>query len=248
MSQKIRHEQILNILEMRGYVTVRYLVTALHYSSATINRDLNEMQILGLVKRSYGGVEAVKLRHLPPLSERQFYMKKEKRRIAHEAAKFIENGDTIFLNGGTTVQYLIPFLSDKKDLTVITNNMRLAIELGDFDIDVICLGGHIQERPHVLRSDETVEAAMRYRADKVFFSVSGVTTDGFIQGFNSFLEKVMLKNSERAYFLTDKTKIVDKISEVLCDFSELSAVISDFEFPEETKKLYCDVEFIHAKS
>ena len=175
-------------------------------------------------------------------------MKKEKRRIAHEAAKFIENGDTIFLNGGTTVQYLIPFLSDKKDLTVITNNMRLAIELGDFDIDVICLGGHIQERPHVLRSDETVEDAMRYRADKVFFSVSGVTTDGFIQGFNSFLEKVMLKNSERAYFLTDKTKIVDKISEVVCDFSELSAVISDFEFPEETKKLYCDVEFINAKS
>lgn len=57
MSQSIRQEQILEILETRGYVTVRYLVDRLHYSSATINRDLNKMQTLGLVKRTYGGVE-----------------------------------------------------------------------------------------------------------------------------------------------------------------------------------------------
>lgn len=247
MSQKIRHEQILNILEKRGYVTVRYLVNALHYSSATINRDLNEMQILGLVKRSYGGVEAIKKGHLPPLSERQFYMKKEKRRIAHEAAKFIQNGDTVFLDGSTTVQYLVPFLSDKKDLTVITNNMRLAIELGDLDIDVICLGGHIVERPYVLDSAETIENAMKFQADKMFFSVDSITTDGYINESHYLLYKVMLKNSDRAYFLTDKTKIVDRLDVKLCSFSVLSGVISDFEFPEETKKLYPSVQFICAK-
>ena len=247
MSQKIRYEQILNILEKRGYVTVRYLVNALHYSSATINRDLNEMQILGLVKRSYGGVEAVKRGHLPPLLERQFYMKKEKRRIAHEAAKLIQNGDTVFLDGSTTVQYLVPFLSDKKQLTVITNNMRLAIELGDLDIDVICLGGHIVERPYVLDSDETIENAMKFQADKMFFSVDSITEDGYIHDSHYLLYKVMLKNSDRAYFLTDKTKIVDRLDVKLCDFSVLSGVISDFEFPEKTKKLYPNVEFICAK-
>ena len=81
MSQKIRQEQILNILEKRGYVTVKYLVDTLHYSSATINRDLNQMQLLGLVKRTYGGVEAAKRGHLPALSQRQFYMKKEMSKI-----------------------------------------------------------------------------------------------------------------------------------------------------------------------
>ena len=246
MSQKIRHEQILNILEKRGYVTVRYLVNTLHYSSATINRDLNEMQVLGLVKRSYGGVEAVK-KHLPPLPQRQFYMKKEKRRIAHEASKLIQNGDTVFLDSGTTVQYLIPFLADKKDLTVITNNMRLAIELGDFDIDVICLGGHIVERPHVLDGDETVENAMKFQVDKMFFSVDKITSDGYVSGGHYLLFKVMLKNSDRAYLLTDKTKIVDRLDVKLCNFSALSGVISDFEFSEETKRMYPNVEFICAK-
>ena len=247
MSQKQRHEQIINILEKRGYVTVRYLVSALHYSSATINRDLNEMQKLGLVKRSYGGVEAVKKSHLPPLPQRQFYMKKEKRRIAHEASKLIQNGDKIFLDGSTTVQYLLPFLSEKKELTIITNNMRLAIELGDLDFKIICLGGHISERPHVLDGDETIENAQKFFVNKMFFSVDRITIGGDIRGGHYLLYKTMLKNSDRAYLLTDKTKIADRLDIKLCDFSSLAGVISDFEFPEETKKAFPNVEFIFAK-
>lgn len=247
MSQKIRQEQILNILEKRGYVTVRYLVDTLHYSSATINRDLNQMQILGLVKRTYGGVEALKKGNLPALSERQFYMKKEKRRIAREAARLIQSGDTVFLDGSTTVQYILPFLAEKKELHIITNNMRLAIELSDYDIDVICLGGRVAERPHVLYSDETIENAQKYQVNKMFFSVDAVTLDGFINSSHYLLYKTMLKNSDEAYFLTDKTKISHRLDIKLCDFSTLSGVISDFDFPEETKKAYPNVKFLCAK-
>ena len=244
MSQTIRQEQILNILERRGYVTVRFLVHALHYSSATINRDLNQMQSLRLVKRTYGGVELVKKGHLPVLSERQFYMKKEKRRIAREAATFIQNGDTVFFDGSTTVQHILPFLSDKKEIRVITNTMRLAIELSDYDIDVICLGGSVCERPHVLYSEETVENAQKYRVNKMFFSVDAVTIDGYIRSSCYLLYKTMFKNSDEVYFLTDKTKIVDFLDVKLCDFSVLTGVISDFDFPEETKSAFSGINFI----
>lgn len=249
MSQKIRQEQILHILEKRKYVTVRYLCDALHYSSATVNRDLNAMQKIDLVKRSYGGVELVeKSNHLPPLPQRQIYMQKEKRRLACAASELIENGDTVFLDGSTTVQHIIPFIAGKKDIKVITNNMRLAIELGELDMNVICLGGRIIERPHVLYSDETVENAMRYRVDKAFFSVAGVTADGRIKDTAHYLlYKLMIKNSKATYFLTDKTKLVDSMEQVLCDFSVLTGVISDFDFSEETKALYPDVKFMVAK-
>ena len=243
MSQTLRRAQIMKILETHGYVTVQYLVEALQYSSATVNRDLNAMQNLGLVKRSYGGVEAVK-HHLPALPERQFYRKKEKRRIAAAAAAEIQNGDTVFLDGSTTVQYMVPFLGEKKDLTVITNSLRLAIELGEREIDVICLGGHIAERPHVLYSDETVENAMRFYPDKMFFSVGSVTADGEIGTASYLLYKVMLKNSRKAYFLTDRTKLVERMQTALCDFSVLTGVISDFAFPEETKAKYPGVMFV----
>lgn len=247
MSQALRQEQILRILEKRGYVTVRYLVEKLHYSSATINRDLNKMENLGLVKRSYGGVEAAKKGHLPALPERQFYMKREKHRIARMAAGLIKNGETVILDGSTTVQYIHPFLSEKKDLRILTNNMRLAIELSDLDFDVICLGGHVLERPHVLGGDETVELVQKFQAHKMFFSVDSITVDGHIHGVHYLLYKTMLKNSDEAYLLTDKTKIVDRLDMKLCDFSALSGVISDFEFPEETKKAFPGVDFICAR-
>lgn len=246
MAQKIRQEQILRILEERGYVTVRYLVDTLHYSSATINRDLNTMQILGLVKRSYGGVEVTKNEHLPALPERQFYMKKEKRRIAREAALLIHNGETVFLDGSTTVQCILPFLSEKRNLRILTNNMRLAIELSDLDFDVICLGGRVEERPHVLDSDETVENAQKYRAHKMFFSVGNITADGSVEESHYLLYRTMLKNSDEAYLLTDKTKLTDRLEVRLCDFSVLAGVIADFEFPEETKQAYPQVRFIYA--
>lgn len=247
MSQTLRQEQILSILEKHGYVTVRYLVEKLHYSSATINRDLNKMQTLGLVKRSYGGVEAAKMGHLPPLPERLFYMKREKHRIAQKAAELIHSGETIFLDGSTTVQTLLNFLSEKRDLRILTNNMRLAIELSDLEFDVICLGGHVEERPYVLDGDETVENAQKYQAHKMFFSLDCVTADGQINSVHYLLYKTMLKNSDEAYLLIDRTKIVDRVETKLCDFSALTGVISDFEFPEDTKQAYPNVKFLCVK-
>ena len=244
MSQKIRQEQILQILKNQGYVTVRYLSDALQFSTATINRDLNTMQRQGLVKRSYGGVEAIAQRRIPPLVQRQFYHKREKRLIAEAAAEHIENGETVFLDGGTTVQHMIPFLFQKKDVTVITNSLRLAMELGDSPLTVVCLGGKVVERPHVLHSDETIENAMRYYPDKMFFSVNAVTESGQIAHSFYLMYKFMIKNSREAWVLTDRTKLVPQLNQILCDFSALTGVISDFEFPKETKELYPDVTFI----
>ena len=244
MSQKIRQEQILLLLKKEGYATVRYLSDALQCSTATINRDLNAMQRLRLVKRSYGGVELENSKRLPPLSQRQFYHKKEKRRIAEEAIKHVENGDTVFLDGSTTVQYMLPFLFQKTDLTVVTNSLRLAIELGDSPFEVICLGGRIAERPHVLFGDETVEHALRYRFDKIFFSTDRITEDGQIHSFSYLFYKVLLKNSKQAWFLTDHTKLTTDLDDMLCDFSALTGVISDFEFSDKTKALYPHTEFL----
>ena len=244
MIQKERQERILNILASQKYVTVKYLTHALGYSTATINRDLNDMQSMGLLKRLYGGAEAVDTHGLPPLPARQFYMQKEKRHNAFEAAKLIQNGETVFLDASTTVQHIIPYLLDKKDLTVITNSMLLATELAGHSVKVICLGGQVVERPHVLGGEDTVEHAMKYRVDKMFFSVASITIKGEIHSSHYLLHRILLKNSKKAYLLTDSAKLAGELNTVLCDFSALTGVISDFEFPVETKKAFPNVQFI----
>ena len=128
---------------------------------------------------------------------------------------------------------------------MITNNMSLAVELGKYEIHVICLGGQIVERPHVLGGEDTVEHAMKYRADKAFISVNSITLAGDVTGTSHYLLRhVMLQNSNEAYLLTDRAKIAESLPKKLCDFSALTGVISDFVFPEETIAKYPNVRFI----
>ena len=245
--QKQRQEEILNILRAQKYVTVKYLSHILGYSTATVNRDLNAMQSQRLIKRSYGGAEIASMDKLPPLPTRLGYMHKEKRKNAFAASRLVCDGDTIFLDASTTVQYIAPFLADKRNLTVITNNLSLAAELGDYDVNVICLGGNVVEKPNVLGGDDTVENALKYQVDKAFFSVDKITENGEINGtVHYLLYRVMLKNSSEAYLLTNKVKISQKLEKVLCDFSVLTGVVSDFEFDDECKKSYPDVTFINS--
>ncbi len=241
--QKQRQQQISQILEAEKYVTVRYLTHILDCSTATINRDLNEMQRMGLLKRCYGGAEAIS-DQLPPLVRRQFYMQKEKRRNAQKAAELINDNETIFLDASTTVQHIVPFLANKKGLTVITNSLFLSTELSKYEVEIICLGGRVAERPYVLESEDTVENAMKYRVDKMFFSLKSVTLQGEVGASHYLLYKSMMKNSREIYFLTDSAKLVEESPKILCDFSALTGVISDFEFPAETKERYPQTLFM----
>lgn len=112
---------------------------------------------------------------------------------------------------------------------------------------MICLGGHVSERPHVLDGDEAVEVAQKYQAHKMFFSLDAITLDGYIHGVHYMLYKAMMKSSDEVYLLIDRTKIVTRLDTKLCDFSALTGVISDFPFPDETKHTYPNVKFICAE-
>ena len=241
--QQQRRDRILQILEAEQYVTVKYLTHLLDCSTATVNRDLNDMEQLGLLKRVYGGAEAIEHR-LPPLQIRQFYMQKEKQQNAKAAAALIQNGETVFLDGSTTVQHIVPFLADKKDLTVITNSLFLSAELAKYKMEVISLGGALFERPYVLDSSLTVENAMKFRPDKMFFSLGGVTLQGEIQRDHPHLYTTLLRHSRESYLLTDHAKLTESFPLLLCDFSALTGVIADFEFPQETKTRFPNTRFI----
>lgn len=245
MNGKLRRDAILDILKKQGYVTVSYLCHTLHYSSATINRDLNLLESQKLIKRSYGGAELVVSKSIP-LVFRYNKAKKEKRLLAIAAANLVEDGDTIFIDGSTTAQYMMQYLINKKDLTVITSNLAVAIFLSEYPINVICLGGNVMEPPYMLGGPDTAFMASKYLADKMFFSTGGVFDDGRIAG-NNLTHLAMIKNSKKSYYLVDSGKLNREVKTILCDFSSVSCVISDFPFPEETKKKYQDTEFIYVK-
>ncbi len=239
-----RIHTIMEILKQYNYVTVKYLINTLHYSTATINRDLNIMAKQGMIKRTYGGVELVKS-NVIPMEMRYHKMRREKRFIAEAAAKHIKDGDIIFIDCATTTQYLSEFIKNRKNLTVITNNVALVSDLSENGINVICLGGKVIEPPYGLCSTETLESAMSYKANKVFFTSGTFYENGTIGiGVYYELTKTMMNNSQETFFLIDSNKIERPITRILCDFSKVDYVFSDYEFSSDVKNKFPDTVFV----
>lgn len=226
-----RQHEIMRILEQYRYVTVAYLLEQLRYSSATVNRDLNLLQKRGLVQRSYGGVELVKDPDVP-LEFRKHKQHHAKEQIAKQAARLVQDGEVLFIDGSTTTQCMGPYLAAKQHLTVISNNLALIDYLSDRGTECICLGGRIVEAPSMTGGTDTVDMARTYRADKFFFSTESVTDDGVISCGDVYfdLRRVMMTNAQQSVFLADSNKCEHRPAKTLCDFGEMACVISDHDF------------------
>ena len=244
MSQK-RIDQILDLMKQNGYVTVKFLCEKLHYSTATINRDLNELQKQKLIVRQYGGAEIVEKKGTP-LVFRYHKMRPIKRILAKKAAEFVKDSMTIFIDGSTTTHYMGEYLNTVKNLTIITNNMNLASHLSEKGINVILLGGKIIEPPDMTGGNDAVNQAKSYMADLSFFSTGGITRDGKILDSNSYIDlrKTMIENSQKSVLLIDHEKIDMNCSRLLCDLSEIDTIITDYVFESKIKKLFSNTEFV----
>ena len=103
MYRKERQEEILALIRKQGYVSVETLTERFHYSTATINRDLNELQKQNLIKRSYGGAEPVVPQGIPHVFRYQ-KMRKSKRKISARAAALVKRRSCLPWRSATPVR------------------------------------------------------------------------------------------------------------------------------------------------
>lgn len=246
MYQTERMDEILKILKKYHYVTVEYLVEKIRYSPASIRRDLTLLEKQGLVTRSYGGVE-IKSESATPFRFRQHSMKSEKNSIACFASDLVCDGDTVFIDGSSSAQYLGHFLVGKKNLTVVTNNMLLASYLSENGVKTYCTGGFVDENPGILAGRITTDTYSMFHADIMFFSTSGADNGVIYESNEMYLEhhRIMMKNSEKSVFLCGSDKLGKKNKFVTCTFDEIDYFISDGEFGEDTAKKHPDTKFIN---
>ena len=244
MPQK-RIDRVLEIIKQQGYVTVKYLCDELHYSTATINRDLNDLQQQKLIVRRYGGAEYV-VRKGTPLVFRYHQMRPVKRLISQTAAQMIEDGMRIFIDGSTTAHYIGECIKDKQNITVITNNMNLVAHLSERGIRCICLGGQVYEPPYMTGGLEAAMQAETYTADLCFFSTGGMSSNGEIYDSDGYLpvHRAMLARSEKCVLLIDHEKIDNWRVRVLGDLSVVDTIITDYEFSQAVHDKFPNTEFI----
>lgn len=209
----IRRGKILEHLQQSGKVLVSELSEELSATPVTIRSDLDALQRDGYLVRVQGGAMAVsRAAAMPDCAVRSAERKAgEKRAIAAQCAGLIRSGDTLFINSGTTTQFLAAALSGHRNLNIVTNSTAVAMELGAVaTFRVLLLGGEINASYGFTYGGDAQEQLSRYQADWAILSVDGISARGGITTYHAeeaVLDRMMLRSAKQGVILADHSKI-----------------------------------------
>ena len=224
-----RRNEIMSLFQQHKELTVKELCAKLYVSPATVRRYLHELEQQGVLKRSFGGAVLVEFfSDQTPLVIRSATNVARKKAICAKAARYIENGDTIFMDASSTVYYLAPHLKNFTDLTVITNSPYLCVTLSQMRIRCFCTGGRMLLDSVALVGTEAERFISGIRAHKCFFS--GMGYDQVIMDSSKGERDVkisMINNASKAYFLGDTSKYQQHYPYVIAPIDRIEAVITE---------------------
>ena len=145
-----RKIRIIERIERQRKATVAELCDQFHVSSATIRSDLRDLEAAGLLIRTHGGAMVKTKTGLElDMVQRGTQHLAEKRRIAERALELVEDGDTVILDTGTTTLELARLLGRRRDLTVVTNDLAIALALEAAEsVRVLFMGGLVRRNYH----------------------------------------------------------------------------------------------------
>jgi DeoR/GlpR family transcriptional regulator of sugar metabolism len=210
---EIRKKFILERIEREGSVLVKDIADQLAISETTIRRDLNELDAMGLLKQVYGG--AVRLEKSGPginfsISNRSTHQIEAKRKIGKCAASCVQDNDILYIDPGTTSWEMIPYLREKRNLTIISNSVRLLQCLDSIGHhNIVQLGGTL--RPDRLDTVGTLAqiGIEQLRGFKAFQGGDGLDMEfglSAVDHESALIAKIILGNAREVFVLADHTK------------------------------------------
>lgn len=229
---KNREKEILEILLKQKNVTVKQLADSLFISEPSIRRDLASLEKQHLIKRIHGGAvleETMLSKNKIPFLIREYEQSSAKVLIAQKAIDLINDNDVIFMDASTSCYYLIPFLSSKRNITVVTNGVKALTKLAEYDINTISTGGTLVNSCLALVGEEAYKTIETFNADIAFFSCRGISGDGYLTDIapeENNIRKHMMKNSKKSYLLCASEKFGKKYFHNLCHKDELNGIIT----------------------
>ncbi|MCI8978407.1 MAG: DeoR/GlpR transcriptional regulator [Lachnospiraceae bacterium] len=236
-----RQEQIVALLNKSTKLLVPELCEHFQVSPATIRSDLRELASKGRLKRTHGGAIPVRQTLFEPSTDDKKICNAEKKQaIAKLASELVEDGDTIAIDAGSTMMELSKMLVKKKNLTVVVNDLNIALFLEqNSNANIIVLGGNLRRRQQCTVGPITLSTLTSLNIDKVFLATNAFSPDkGFMTPDMNQAEvkKAMLKSAVEKIVLCDSSKI-GKISFVkFAGLHEVDKLITDSQITPESRR------------
>lgn len=207
-----RKNKILAMIAQEKKVTVAQLSALFSVTGATIRTYLRDLESAGLLTRTHGGaIERTKTGFEPTSRQKGVQNLQAKQRIGLTALALIEDGDTIVLDTGTTTLELARCLNQRKNVTVVTNDIVIAQVLEDMEsANVIFMGGLLRKGFHCTIGVHGRAIMEGLTVDKAFMAANGFTvakgaTTPDVQ--HAETKKRMIAMSAKTVLLCDQTKL-----------------------------------------
>ncbi|MEJ6979886.1 DeoR/GlpR family DNA-binding transcription regulator [Pedobacter sp. P351] len=249
-----RKDKIIGLLKEDGSAKVIDLAKLFKVTEVTIRQDLEKLEKDGLLIREHGGAYLKNIedqvRSLS-LSNQENLDKKEQ--IANKCLEYIETGDTIILDSGSTTTEIAKKLKGFKNLTVITNALNIAMMLGtEPGIEVVVTGGEFKPPTLSLTGQKAADFFHGIFAQKLFLATAGLSLKAgltYPSISDIVVKKAMINAAETIFLVADSTKIGKSSFASLGALSLINYVITDSAISERDKRVFQDneIEIILAK-
>ena len=236
-----RQKKIRQLFIERKQLSCKDLCTELGISIETARRDLAELEREGVIKRVYGGAVLIDNQAAPnpiqPRSTRMILNHEEKVNMAKEMVRYIHDNMTIALDSGTTLLEFARLLDQYKNLTVITNDIHIALELSrSTDHTIYLIGGFLKKDDRIT----TGFLATEFLNNFSHIDAAILTADGFSDGIGDFnanmcaLKAAMIGKADKVYAILDHTKFSIPALYKVCAPEALDLLITGAAAPAES--------------
>jgi DeoR family transcriptional regulator of aga operon len=232
-----RCEKILQELLGKGEVSVDDLAKQFDVSTATIRRDLSELEQQGLLRRNHGGAVPVApmlyepFRHVSSFQEQEQKCAAEKRQIGLMAASLITDGEIIAIGAGTTTTQVARSIRHRKGITVLTNAINIAMELSHLaDIKVFMTGGLLSGDWFALVGDMAQRNVSEMFVDKVFIGVDGIHAEyGITTNYpdQAAIHRALMKQARVRIVIADHRKVNVLGTSLIGPLADIHYLITD---------------------
>lgn len=228
----IRRKKILERLRQDGKVSVIALSKLLEVTPVTIRNDLSNLEQEGCLMRVQGGaVQLLSASLINTDEDRQDACRQQKEAIASEIMGMIRDGDTLFMNSGTTCERIAEALRTRRNLNVVTNSLRVATRLGMIpSFRVLLVGGEINAHYGFTHGGDAQEQLSKYQADWAILSVDGISARGGVTTHHAeeaVIDRMMAAGAKQTIIVADASKIGRAGFSRVCECSEKLMLVTN---------------------
>ena len=236
-----RKKHILQLLAAKGVISVKELAAELETSEITVRRDIEKLEKEGKLKRIQGGAASLEEAEEAELSMKQKLpiQSEAKMQIAMYAASKVKDGETIFLDAGTTIVPLAQGLM-QREITIVTYSTMILSQIVHPVARIIVIGGEYLP-PYEMNVGLVAQDQIRqYYFDKAFLGCSGLDLDrGMVcstEMKSLEMKRLAMQQARTNYLLLDSSKFSPRGFMRVCETSCFEEIICDcYRGPEELR-------------